>query len=445
MPEPTPNWVHLDLKGVIPAADELLRWVDYLADCGFNGIVWEYEDRLPWRSWPGTFRPGYDRDTWRTIWDRCTRRSLEIVPLIQTHGHLEWALDHDRWASWCEAGHVNEVCPQHPDVLPHLMRWIDEVIELHPRSRYLHIGADEAWHLASCPKCQAKAAGSPNGRLGVYVDHIARLCEHVIARGVRPMIWADMFWREARLDLAAALPAQTVLVDWHYDGSRPSPHLDALSRSGRELWGASAIRSSYEPKYALGMLGPHLANIAEWQRQLAAGKVRGLMHTFWCRSGSLGAPYGPWEGWLPGFIAAGNPQRWQQCPLAQHIPALDRALSDPEWVSPNAAIAQFEAIPCCDDFESAAARWWGLALRHRATIESVFTWVAAAAAQRARRPYRPVDPDRVAQLETRRRRVVEQLDAWNREARAFFADRKLSDVDEYLASKSENLRALLSD
>lgn len=41
------NWLHLDLKGAIPSCDELLRWLAYFAGLGFNGIVWEYEDRLP--------------------------------------------------------------------------------------------------------------------------------------------------------------------------------------------------------------------------------------------------------------------------------------------------------------------------------------------------------------------------------------------------------------
>src|SRR5690242_11181743 len=122
------NWIHMDLKGAIPPERGLLTWVDYLADAGFNGVVWEYEDRLPWRSWPGVFRSGYTLEQWRRIWRRCRDRGLEVVPLIQTHGHMDWLLRHEGWAAWRENGHYQELCPLHPEVRPALHGWIDEVL-----------------------------------------------------------------------------------------------------------------------------------------------------------------------------------------------------------------------------------------------------------------------------------------------------------------------------
>jgi len=53
---PRRNWLHLDLKGIIPTADRLLAWLDFFASCGFNGIVWEYEDRYDWQAFPDVAR-----------------------------------------------------------------------------------------------------------------------------------------------------------------------------------------------------------------------------------------------------------------------------------------------------------------------------------------------------------------------------------------------------
>ena len=73
------NWLHLDLKGAIPARDKMLEWLDFFAACGFNGIIFEYDDRIDWRSWPGTFRGGYDRDDLQALHRRCRELKLEIV------------------------------------------------------------------------------------------------------------------------------------------------------------------------------------------------------------------------------------------------------------------------------------------------------------------------------------------------------------------------------
>lgn len=443
MSNPVPNWVHLDLKGMVPDEPRLAGWIDYLADRGFNGIVWEYEDRLPWRSWPGTFRPGLDLEAWQRIWSRCRSRGLEVVPLVQVQGHLAWVLSKPAWESWREDGHVNELCPQHPDVAAKLRGWLDEVIELHPGGRYLHLGADETWNLASCELCRAKASRSDAGKLAVYLEHVAALCEHVLARGVRPMIWADMFLREKRPDLAGLLPKGTILVDWQYSGAGPFPGTASLRASGLEVFGASSVRSSYEPKYTLGMLGPHLTNILGWHGQLARGEVAGLIHTHWCRNSSLGELYGPWEGWLPGFIAGGDPARWESSALRDAIPVLDRALCDPEWFLPDVIIRQLQAVPTGDGFEEAAVRWWALSLRHRVLIESTATWITGWHARAAVDRHRGPHPERSAMLFSRRGPLLHRMDEWETEARRFCLERGYGDTEEFLATKLGNLRAIL--
>lgn len=141
------NWLHLDLKGAIPSVGKLLEQLEFWKDCGYDGIVWEYDDRIPWQSWPGTWRGGYTIQEQRRLMDACRKLELETVPLIQIQGHLEWLLKHERYSGWRENGVSSELCPLHPEVLPRLKKWIDEITTLHPGSRFLHLGADETWYM----------------------------------------------------------------------------------------------------------------------------------------------------------------------------------------------------------------------------------------------------------------------------------------------------------
>ena len=132
---------------------------------------------------------------------------MECVPLIQSIGHLGWALYEDQFSHLRENGEYTELCPLHPEALPKIMSWIDEAVELHPHCRYIHLGADESTHLGSCPEC--RAAADPADPLKNYLAHVSKLCSHAIAAGKRPMIWSDMLWENP--ESAKRLPPETIL------------------------------------------------------------------------------------------------------------------------------------------------------------------------------------------------------------------------------------------
>ena len=443
---PHPNWLHLDLKGAVPSEPRLLEWLDWFADLGFNGIVWEYEDRLPWRTWPGTFRPGFDLEAWGRIWARCRQLQLQVIPLVQTQGHLEWVLKQDQWARLREAGHFSELCPRHPEILSQLKAWLDEVIELHSESRFIHLGADETWYLGSCPRCRAVAQASEPGKMRLYLDHVGALCEHAIARNRTPLIWADMFWREQALGLAASLPDPVVLVDWHYGGPGPFDTPKTLGQSGRSVLGASAIRSGYDSKYTLAPLEMRVQNVLGWHAQDATedGNVDGLIHTTWGRVNSMKPIYGPWEGWVPGFIAGGGAQRWQAWGLRDAVAQVDQCMQAPDWVEPGPVIEQLESLRVEHPIERRAVRWWCLSLRHRALVQGVVTATVGREGLRALERHGGLDPDHVQALEREGVDLGIQVDAWERDARHFWQEAHLGDETEYFDTKAGNLRRLLA-
>jgi hypothetical protein len=440
--EMKPNYLHLDMKGIIPLFPRILDWLEWFAGCGYTGIIWEYEDRLAWESWPGTFRPGYSHEEWRRIWAKCRELGLEIIPLIQTHGHLEWLLKSDRYAAWRENGCWNEICPCNPEAVKAIQAWIGEVRRFHPDSRYIHIGGDETWNLASCPTCKQSAQDAVDGKLDLYLRHLRGMAETVLRLGARPVIWGDMFWREGKPELAARLPPETVLIDWQYTGAGPWPTTAQLAATRIEVWGASSVSSSFDQTQLFAPIAPAIANVQGWRRWADDSTVTAVIHTTWGRSRSLTPPYGPWERALPGFLAAGNRDRWNESPLQTVVARLDAALKSPDTPLPD-LIAELGAIRFPDPFDQAAIDWWRLGLRHLQLRQEIVKRAMNFSMFEATHRFLTAEPDYVNHYRRGAQFERDRLEAFFNEVRAYFSDQQLSDAEEFVQGRREALAMLL--
>lgn len=443
-----PNWLHLDLKGCIPSEGALLTWLDFFAECGFNGIVWEYEDRIPWRTWPGTLRDGYTIEQWRRIWKHCEKLGLQVVPLIQSIGHMEWLLQHPQYAPLRENGRFNELCPSHPDTLPRLKRWIDEVIAIHPSIEYMHVGGDEPWNLATCPRCSERANSAATGKIAVYLDHVREVCEHLVRHSVRPLLWADVFWRHDRPELMRALPKEAIPVEWCYRGSDVSMLGPRSQRMGRRCFGASAIRCGFDENAAIASINSRLANISAWQRELQNGNFGGLIHTTWGRTRSLTPLYGPWHGWLPAFIEAGRCGKWSSAPEAfrSALHRLEGALHAETSRACDEVAAELAGIASSLESRLAqeAVRWWQLALRHRAmTIRIVHRGIGYCNLESTQEHRGGLDPHWLDDYRRQRAGLSREIDQWSRDVELFWQDNALNDFNEYVQSRTAGLSKML--
>ncbi len=436
------DWIHLDLKGMMPGLPGMRRWVEYIARLGFGGIVFEYEDRLPLQSLPGLHRPVLEMAEWRDLWELCAGLGLEVVPLVQTQGHLEWVLKHPQYAHLREEGFWNELCPSHPDSQSLVRGMLDDMLAWHPDGKYVHVGGDETWHLGHCPRCRARAEASGKGPMGVWLEHLGAICRYAVERERRPIIWADMFWRTDTWSLEG-LPPETILVDWHY-GAEPRPNAKRLQALGGEVWGASAIRSGFDAKYSLSPLHLSLSNILAWGQVKAQGQVDRILHTVWGRTNSLRPLYGPWEGWLPGWLAAANPEAWRTHRLAGLASEVDRAMQAPEWQFPEDLIERLGEIAEDDPMVRSCLEWWALTLRHRKLLHDVMEVAIRHAAYDAVEPRLGLDPDDVAIRADFRRQRVDRVEVWGRDAAAWLSRHGYSDIDEYVDTKVSGLRRCLA-
>ncbi len=437
------QYLHLDFKGMNPDAAGLLAWIERLAALGYTGLVLEYEDRIPWRSWPGTFRPGYTLDTWQRVWARCDSLGLELIPLIPTLGHLGWLLRHSAYAHLREADEVSEACPCHPELRPRLLAWIDEVLELHPQARFIHLGADESFCLGSCATCRERAA-APDGKMSLYLDHVGALVRHVLQRGRQPLIWADAFWGDSRR--AGELPAETILVDWQYGFLGPTEL--TVRDVPQTVWAASGVRSSdcYDQRYLLGPLEQRLRNVRIWRRQLEAGQLGGLIHTTWARASSHGLLYGPLEGWWPLVEAAADPARFAVHPLAPLVQSVDAAMHprpgeqfEPGFMPELAPLLQHP-----DEQVRRAVAWWQLALDHAALVRQVDAWAAHASSMALVQRRFGRDAHLQAKHQSVRAKLLQRLHTTRQQAQALLEAWAYSDCAEFLESRFDPLQTRLT-
>ena len=433
--------LHLDFKGAAPSAHRVADYLAYFRDCGFGGIVFEFDCRLPWRAWPKAGRPIYTMDEASALVARCRQLGMEAIPLVQTLGHLEWVLTNPAYAGLREAGSLGEACPSSPEVNERLRGWIDEALALFDHPQKIHLGADEAYVMGECPQCRARAAAAPLGRTSLYLEHVGSLCRHAAGQGACPMIWGDMLKPVASADAYAAFPKGTVVFDWSYYGLPPSetaPWKSAVASAGLEVWGASAVMCSH-PAQSISLLPDYsgrLKNVLAWHR--ADGTV---LHTTWGRPSNTWPLYCPWPALLPIFAAAGGGETaWEAHPWRDILPLLgDRVnfLPPPALEKAQAAVA---AASARTPLEQACRHYILLSLRYQELLrrhlelkaqERAMGYAAAAVARDGDALRRHI----LAPLDENAR----AFDQWCGEMREFFADHELADAEEFLAERRSAL------
>jgi hypothetical protein len=212
---------HIDLKRAMWQRAYLDRYLDILKQWNYNAIVLEIENKLDFRDHPWAAHPdAWSHDEAADFAESCRNRGLQVIPLVQTLGHLEWLVGRAEYAHLREAPEfTTHVDVTNPDSLPLVQQLVDEVVEVFGPQEYVHLGADETWELGKSERCGKIEAAEGEGSL--YVRHMRPLLEHVLRKGLRPIIWADMILTHP--STSGEIPRDVVLMDWDYwtDAERP--------------------------------------------------------------------------------------------------------------------------------------------------------------------------------------------------------------------------------
>jgi hypothetical protein len=280
---------HLDLRIQVMKMPALRNFVLHFSKQGINTLVMEWEGSYPFQEDPLIpNRYAYTRQEVKDFIAYSQSLHIDVIPLQQSFGHVEYILRHYKYAALREDDKdFSQVCPSEPELNKELFtRLFTDMAALHP-SPYFHIGGDETHLLGHCEKCKKRAAEIGISRL--YFDHIKMLCDIVVSLGKRPVLWADIALNYP--EYIHLLPKETIFVDWNYGWAmdRFGAH-ERLVQSGYEIWGAPSIRSSPD-NYFLTRWQYHFNNIRDFIPICKKLGYKGIVMTSWSTSGVYSPAY----------------------------------------------------------------------------------------------------------------------------------------------------------
>ncbi|XP_016879973.1 hexosaminidase D isoform X1 [Homo sapiens] len=289
--------VHLDLKGAPPKVSYLSEIFPLFRALGANGLLIEYEDMFPYEGPLRLLRAkyAYSPSEIKEILHLAGLNELEVIPLVQTFGHMEFVLKHTAFAHLREVGSFPcTLNPHEAESLALVGAMIDQVLELHPGAQRLHIGCDEVYYLGEGEASRRWLQQEQNSTGKLCLSHMRAVASGVKARrpSVTPLVWDDMLRDLPEDQLAASgVPQLVEPVLWDYTADLDVHGKVLLMQKYRrcgfpQLWAASAFKGATGPSQAVPPVEHHLRNHVQWLQVAGSGptdSLQGIILTGWQR------------------------------------------------------------------------------------------------------------------------------------------------------------------
>ena len=217
------------------------KMMDYLALMGYQQLYLYMEDMycLPGREYFGYMRGRYTPEELKLLDDYAAGYGMELIPSIQTLGHME------QYLRWEESADVRDTARELLADSEDTYQFVEAMIKAATmpfRSNKIVLGLDEAHNLG---------LGKYLDRNGyvkkeeIFYRHLKKVFEITDRLGLEGMIYSDMFFRMAAPDggyycretvmpkeIIDQIPQNATLIYWHYgedpgcDDSMVQKHVD---------------------------------------------------------------------------------------------------------------------------------------------------------------------------------------------------------------------------
>jgi len=239
------SMVDLSRNGVLTVS----AWehqIERLALMGFGTLLLYMEDVYTVDGEPffGYARGAYSKEELRHIDAYGALFGIEVIPCVQTLGHLEQIFQWPEYQSMHDVATVLLVGEERSYEL--IARILDTMSQCF-RSKRLHIGMDEAHGLA---RGVYQDRNGHRRSFDVFNEHLSRVYAMCVERGLRPMIWSDMYFRMGSVthdyydpqvkltpDIYEAIPQGVEMVYWDYYHTDPEfykTYIDRHCEMGKE-------------------------------------------------------------------------------------------------------------------------------------------------------------------------------------------------------------------
>ncbi|VDM13484.1 unnamed protein product [Wuchereria bancrofti] len=163
--------VHFDLKGAPPTLKYYKKIFPLLKEMKVDGILMEYEDMFPyWNELSVLKRTiAYSKTILKAILELASNNNLEVIPLVQTFGHMEFVLKHSKYSIYREDMFKHDtICPSDEGSWHLITEMLTQIRIMHPNAKRIHIGADEVYTIGQDIRCINRRMES----LSFTVDHL---------------------------------------------------------------------------------------------------------------------------------------------------------------------------------------------------------------------------------------------------------------------------------
>ncbi|KAJ8251214.1 hypothetical protein GJAV_G00218560 [Gymnothorax javanicus] len=267
--------VHLDLKGAPPKLKYLEQIFPLFSSLGATGVLLEYEDMFPYDGELQVLRSpyAYSAEDIKTIQNLAKLSKLQVIPLIQVFGHLEFVLKHEKFTALREAGDFpNSLNPHAPGSQPLIQAMATQVLDLHPDVSWFHIGADEVYELGQSQDSK-NWLHSNKGDIGkMFLDHVVTVARFIVAKrpGIHLLMWDDMMRKiSASTIKESGLQSLASPVMWFYAAELNEQNIDQLiskyqNVGFKNIWFASAFKGASGIDQKVAPFDKHLKNHLSW-------------------------------------------------------------------------------------------------------------------------------------------------------------------------------------
>ena len=278
------------------------QYINCMASLGMNMLLLYTEDTYEIEGRPlfGYMRGRYSKEELREIVAYGEKMGVELIPCIQTLGHMRQYL---KWSNSGGPDYTGEQIGDMRDTAEVLLcgaeetyRFIEDAIracrEAYNTKR-IHIGMDEAGGIGTGRYLRKNGYHNPYEILKKHLDMVVKICEKY---DFKPMIWSDMFFRLSTggynrydFDFPEGLKEQipnAQLVYWEYYNDQTELY-DGMLRKHKELSDDIAFAGGIGTWY--GFLVPHefsyLNSVSAMKSCLSNG-IQTVFATLWGDDGN---------------------------------------------------------------------------------------------------------------------------------------------------------------
>jgi hexosaminidase len=198
-PAMTYRAVQFDVKHHLDTMDYYYKSIDRLARYKINAVIFEFEDKLRYRSQPLIGAPhAISIEEMAAFTDYARDRNIDVSPLVQSLGHVTFILKHPQYAYLREdPNSAWTFCPMNEGTYQVIFDMYRDAIEATPGSKYLHVGGDETGNIGKCPRC--KPMVEKEGVLGLNLYWFNRVNDFARQHGRTAIFWDDMIFEHSHL------------------------------------------------------------------------------------------------------------------------------------------------------------------------------------------------------------------------------------------------------